>query len=464
MSAVAVADSKQRAKAEAPSAVRERLEEFGEEVLAEATNRPAQMANGGLYLRGLLEEGRRKSLEPLVARLHSEADYQSMQQFLTDSPWEAAAVLRAVAERVVAAIEVEAWVLDDTGFPKDGKDSPGVKRQYSGTLGKIGNCQIGVSVHAVGAKGTVPLGWALYLPEEWCSDAERRAKAKIPAEVAFKTKPELGWGSFSAPRAGMCRWPPCSATPPTATTPSSRDGLHGEGLEYVFFGLTGDDRVRAGDEVHRARATARQARPAHRSPAPRPRGALDRRSDRPRGREAPEDGHLPRRSRGRANHLPIRLREGPRRPQLAPRRRQMARGCQGSAPRGVADRRVARGRGGTDRLLALQPTHRHRARAPRAVALEGRARLSPAEGRAWPRSLRGPLLPGLAPPHRAGQRRPRLPHPGAPSPKSPAAGLTLPAAVRTLQPAFKCWTGRCQTCLQLVDLERLDSLLARRDE
>jgi SRSO17 transposase len=192
MSAVAVADSKRRQKGDAPSAVRERLQEFGREVLAEATNRPAQMLNGDLYLRGLVEEGKRKSLEPLVERLGEEADYQSMQQFLTDSPWDPVAVARAVAERVAPEIEVEAWVLDDTGFPKDGKDSPGVKRQYSGTLGKIGNCQIGVSVHAAGAEGTVPLGWALYLPEEWCEDPERRRKAKVPADVVFKTKPELG--------------------------------------------------------------------------------------------------------------------------------------------------------------------------------------------------------------------------------------------------------------------------------
>jgi SRSO17 transposase len=83
-------------------------------------------------------------------------------------------------------------VLDDTGFPKDVKRSPGVKRQYSGTLGKIGNCQIGVSVHAAGRKGTVPLGWALYLPQEWCEDPDRRRRAKIPEDVAFQTKPELG--------------------------------------------------------------------------------------------------------------------------------------------------------------------------------------------------------------------------------------------------------------------------------
>jgi SRSO17 transposase len=187
MVVVTVAGSKVELDVDPPSVVRERLEWF-----AEAMNRPVQRVNGGLYLRGLIEDGARKSLEPLVARLGGEADYQSMQQFLADSPWDPALVVKAVAERVAPVIGVEAWVLDDTGFPKDGKDSPGVKRQYSGTLGKRGNCQIGVSVHAVGARGTVPLGWALYLPEDWCEDAERRRRAKIPSQVQFTTKPELG--------------------------------------------------------------------------------------------------------------------------------------------------------------------------------------------------------------------------------------------------------------------------------
>ena len=192
MVVVTVADSQVERDVDPPSVVRERREAFAREVLAQAMNRPVQRVNGGLYLRGLIEDGARKSLEPLVARLGEEADYQSMQQFLADSPWDPALVVRAVAERVAPVIGVEAWVLDDTGFPKDGKDSPGVKRQYSGTLGKRGNCQIGVSVHAVGARGTVPLGWALYLPEDWCADEQRRRKAKIPAQVEFKTKPELG--------------------------------------------------------------------------------------------------------------------------------------------------------------------------------------------------------------------------------------------------------------------------------
>ena len=219
---------------DAPLVVRERLEAFGVEVLAGAMNQPVQVRNGGLYLRGLLEHGARKSLEPLVERLGGDAEYQSLQQFLADSPWDPALVMRAVSERVAPAIDVRAWVLDDTGFPKDGKDSPGVKRQYSGTLGKTGNCQIGVSVHAVGAKGTVPLGWALYLPEEWCEDRERRRKAKIPEEIGFKTKPELavelveraaGWEIAKAPILGDCAY---------GKNTELRERLDGAGLEYVL--------------------------------------------------------------------------------------------------------------------------------------------------------------------------------------------------------------------------------------
>jgi SRSO17 transposase len=152
-----------------------------------------QRRAAAVYARGLIEAGARKSLEPLVARLGGgKVQYESLQHFLADSPWDPAVVDRAVAERVCAAIEPEAWVLDDTGIPKDGKRSPGVKRQYSGTLGKIGSCQIAVSLHAVGRQGTVPLGFRLYLPEEWCADPERRERAKIPEHVEFATKPALG--------------------------------------------------------------------------------------------------------------------------------------------------------------------------------------------------------------------------------------------------------------------------------
>jgi SRSO17 transposase len=107
------------ADVEGQAAVRERLEAFGAEVLAGAANRPVQLVNGGVYLRGLIEQGPRKSLEPMVARLGGGADYESLQNFLAVSPWDPALVVRAVAERVAPRVDVQAWVLDDTGFPKD---------------------------------------------------------------------------------------------------------------------------------------------------------------------------------------------------------------------------------------------------------------------------------------------------------------------------------------------------------
>jgi SRSO17 transposase len=234
MMAVVTAGPNEERVVDGPVVVAERLEAFGIEVLAGAMNRPVQVRNGSLYLRGLLEQGARKSLEPLVERLGGDADYQSMQQFLADSPWDPALVVKAVAERVVPEIDVQAWVLDDTGFPKDGKDSPGVKRQYSGTLGKTGNCQIGVSVHAVGSTGTVPLGWALYLPEEWCENAKRREKSKIPEHIEFRTKPELavelveraaGWRIADAPILGDCAYGKNTAL---------RERLDDAGREYVL--------------------------------------------------------------------------------------------------------------------------------------------------------------------------------------------------------------------------------------
>ena len=234
MGAVAAAKSLRSRGMDPPSLVRERLEAFAGEVLAEAMNRPVQLVNGGLYLRGLLEFGARKSLEPMVERLGGDGDYQSMQQFVADSPWDPALVVRAVAERVAPEIDVEAWVLDDTGFPKDGKDSPGVKRQYSGTLGKTGNCQIGVSVHAVGGQGTVPLGWALYLPEDWCQDQERRRKAKIPETVAFKTKSELGVELVERAAGWEVPKAPVLGDHAYGENTWLRDRLHEAGCEYVL--------------------------------------------------------------------------------------------------------------------------------------------------------------------------------------------------------------------------------------
>jgi len=170
------------------SEVRERLVAFLEEVTP-GLGHVRRRENALVYVRGLVEQGGRKSLQPTLFRLGEDAArYESVQQFLADSPWEPALLLRACAERVASEIGVLAWVVDDTGVKKDGEHSPGVKRQWSGTLGKVDNCQLTVSVHAVGARGTLPLGWALYLPEEWCDDLARRRKAKIPDALCFRVR------------------------------------------------------------------------------------------------------------------------------------------------------------------------------------------------------------------------------------------------------------------------------------
>jgi len=232
--------------------------------VASGLGRSEQRRNAELYGRGLIEAGARKSLEPIVARLGGgKVEYEALQHFLADSPWDAGVVDRAVAERVCVVIEPEAWVLDDTGVPKDGKRSPGVKRQYSGTLGKIGSCQIAVSLHAVGQKGTVPLGFRLYLPEDWCADPERRKRAKIPASVAFATKPALG-GELVARAAGWkIRRAPVLGDQAYGNDSKLRARLHDDAIDYVLS-VSADTVVFEHDTVFAVPART----PGSRGPAP----------------------------------------------------------------------------------------------------------------------------------------------------------------------------------------------------
>ena len=104
------------------------------------------MATASLYTRGLMLDGRRKSMQPMADRLG--VDHQRLQQFVTNSPWDVVPVRKVLSRKACDLIGPEAWVFDDTGFGKDGPASPCVARQYSGTLGKVANCQIAVSVHA----------------------------------------------------------------------------------------------------------------------------------------------------------------------------------------------------------------------------------------------------------------------------------------------------------------------------
>lgn len=149
-----------------------------------------QRAKGEQYVRGLLLEGRRKSIQPMAARL-ADGDEQGLQQFITDSPWDDVPVRRRLARRMTSVIEPAGWVIDDTGLPKDGRCSPGVGHQYCGALGKTANCQVLVSVNAATDRASCPLGWRLFLPEAWDQDSERRAKAKIPDDVRHVAKWKL---------------------------------------------------------------------------------------------------------------------------------------------------------------------------------------------------------------------------------------------------------------------------------
>ncbi|WP_426986086.1 IS701 family transposase [Pseudarthrobacter sp. Y6] len=172
------------------------LEAFVQDVLA-SLPRKDQRNKGNLYLHGLMLDGRRKSMQPMGGRLG--VDYQQLQQFVSSSQWKLEPVRRVLVRRAVEVIGPDAWVVDDTGFKKDGSSSPCVARQYSGTLGKIGNCQIAVSIHAAIDQASCPLDWRLYVPEAWDDTsadtnahaemiAARRAKAQIPEGQRHRTK------------------------------------------------------------------------------------------------------------------------------------------------------------------------------------------------------------------------------------------------------------------------------------
>jgi SRSO17 transposase len=172
------------------AAVRGRLEAFVDDIF-ESLPRKDQRARGACYLRGLMLEGRRKSVEPMAARLGGEIHYQALHHFVAASPWDWRPVRRRLAEMLVTALDPTAWAVDDTGFPKDGTCSVGVQRQYSGTLGKTANCQLGVSVNAVTEHASCPLDWRLFVPESWDDDVERRAACRVPGSVRHRPKWQL---------------------------------------------------------------------------------------------------------------------------------------------------------------------------------------------------------------------------------------------------------------------------------
>jgi SRSO17 transposase len=150
------------------------------------------------YCTGLILPGERKSVEPMAAKTapsRTAAQHQSLLHFVGIASWSDEKVLAKVREMVLPAMErqgpIEAWIIDDTGFPKQGKHSVGVQHQYCGQLGKEANCQVAVSLSIANHSASLPVAYRLYLPKEWAEDAARRKKAGVPSDIRFKTKPEI---------------------------------------------------------------------------------------------------------------------------------------------------------------------------------------------------------------------------------------------------------------------------------
>jgi SRSO17 transposase len=171
--------------------------------------RPEAQGHARRFVQGLLLGGERRSVENIAEAIDG-CVVRSLQQFITTAPWDAAAVLADLRRQVADEWGDPEAVLtvDETGFPKKGTKSVGVKRQYSGTLGRIENCQVGVFVGYHAAKGHTLIDRRLFLPEEWAADGPRRAAAGVPPGVIFRTKPELALGMVAdAAAAGVpFRW------------------------------------------------------------------------------------------------------------------------------------------------------------------------------------------------------------------------------------------------------------------
>ena len=167
------------------------------EGLAKAAGHADRHAPLKNYCTGLLLPGERKSVEPMAARLAPDnvrRMHQSLHHLVADAPWNDEEMLAQVRREVLPAVEkhgpVVAWIVDDTGFPKQGRHSVGVARQYCGQVGKQDNCQVAVSLSVSTWNASLPIAWRLYLPEVWCQ-GDKRERAGVPEGIEFQTKPEI---------------------------------------------------------------------------------------------------------------------------------------------------------------------------------------------------------------------------------------------------------------------------------
>ena len=192
------------------------------------------------YCKGLLLPGERKSIEPMASRLNPDnvqAMRQSLHHLVAKAPWIDESLLEQVRKQVTPAMQkhgpVVAWIVDDTGFPKKGKHSVGVTRQYCGQVGKQENCRIAVSLSISTWSSSLPIAYRLYLPKEWAEDINRRVRAEVPAEIEFQTKPEIALDQIRAAVAANVTRGVVLADAAYGTNSEFREGISELGLQYV---------------------------------------------------------------------------------------------------------------------------------------------------------------------------------------------------------------------------------------
>jgi SRSO17 transposase len=193
-----------------------------------------------VYLEGLLLPGERKSVEPMAARIdprNVRSRHQSMHHFVATAPWDAQEIMKAARDYALEEFAyhggVEAWILDDTAYPKKGTHSVGVGRQYCGVLGKQDNCQVAVTMSLANELMSVPAAYRLYLPEDWASDRARRRVAGVPDEVVFKTKTQIALDEIDRLVADGVAKAPIVMDAGYGRATELRDAIAERGMQYV---------------------------------------------------------------------------------------------------------------------------------------------------------------------------------------------------------------------------------------
>jgi SRSO17 transposase len=219
-----------------------RLQEFLETTIGCHLRRPEQRESFATYAFGILGEGARKSVEPIAARAFSDPRevqrcHDRLLHFMREAPWSDQEVRRAAALYATKAMQEQdslmVWIIDDTGFLKQGKHSVGVQRQYTGSAGKITNCQIGVSLSVASRTEHVPIDFELYLPRTWVDDEKRKRQARIPAERGFKTKPELALDMVARAKEDGIPGSIVLADAAYGDSSAFREALRGHGLDFA---------------------------------------------------------------------------------------------------------------------------------------------------------------------------------------------------------------------------------------